>query len=204
MAVTVTQAWQHAIVAAKMPSNAFTGEEVRCANDVQSHISNFHLWHWQITAGTNIAVTLALGQDYSMAAGDQNLVLAIAHANLLEGSTEQPDLLVQTSPILPRTSSTGQPISCGQISATQIRLWPAPDASYTFKWQFYKNATVFTANTNSYDCPDHFTDVILEGNIWKLMQLADDDRQQAQYEKFVALLAEQRRREFRTTGRSRV
>ena len=200
--ITVTVGWQHALAAMKLPSTGFSAQEVNSANDIQSTISSFHLWHWTLTAGATIA-TVAGTQDYSMGAADQNKVLSIAVANLLEGSTEQPPLQVSEI-MLPRYTTQGQPFCCGLLSQTQIRMYPNPDAVYTFKWTYYARPVIFTTNAGSYDCPDTFSNVIFELNIWKVMQLMDDDRQEKQYEKGIALLSNLRQIEFKTVGRSRV
>ena len=203
MAITVANGTSHAVAALKLPSNAFTGEEVRIANDVNSRIVDFHLWHWTLTAGTNIAVSSGT-QDYTMASGDQNKVAQIANANLLEGSTQNPDLLVQSWPLLPKDATTGQPYVVGMVSPTVIRFLPTPDATYTFQWRYYARPTVLTANSNNYDCPDSFEHVILQGIIWKFMQFLDDERQETQYERFIKELSLLRQAEFRAVHRRRV
>lgn len=192
----------HAIAAFKLPSNAFSAEEVRSSNVVNSIIGDFHPWHWTLIAGTNIAI-VAGTQDYSMAAADQNKVADIANANLLEGATEQPDLMVQTWPTLRKETTQGQPIAVGLISPTQVRLWPNPDTSYTFQWRYYARPAVLAANTDNYNCPDSFQHVLLQGVIWKMSQLLDDDRQQVFKDEFYKELSELRAAEFRLNRRSR-
>lgn len=202
MATTVTQAWTHALAVCKLPSTAFTAEEVRSANDIQSRISTFHLWHWLLTVGVDIAIS-ASTQDYTMNASDQNDVQTIYDANLLEGSTQQAQLDTYSFNCLPRDTSTGQPMAACMVSPTVIRLWPTPDATYTFQWRYYAQPVVFTANTNSYQCPDTFANVILNGNIWKIFQLLDDDRADNQYKIFLNELSQLRTSENRLQGRMR-
>ena len=203
MAISVAQAFLHATTALKLPEAAFSAEVVRSANDLQARISTFHFWHWLLTAATNIAVSQST-QDYTMAAGNQNRVQEIADANLLSGSTQLPALLTRSSPILPRSSTEGQPHAVGLISPTQLRLYLVPDATYTLQWRYYAQPVVFTSNSDSYQCPDTFEHVVLQGNIWKVMQLLDDERQDNQYNRFIAELTELRRSDLRTAGRRRM
>ncbi len=206
MALTVTLGWQHAIAALKLPSTAFTAEEVKSANDVQSRISGYYNWHWLLTAGTNHTV-VAGTQDYTMTAADQNKVQAIATANLLSGTTELAALNVNSHPMLSRADTTAaareRPYAMGLISPTQVRYYPVPDASYTGKWVYFARAIVFAANTETYQCPDSFENVILAGNLWKLFQLLDDDRATPQEQDFMLQLEKQKEQEMRTTGRTR-
>ena len=203
MALTVNQAMLHAISHIKGPSTYASSEEVRFANSVQSIISGYHRWHWNITAATNIAVA-STNQDLSMAAGNQNLVLAIQQANLLESSTEQPDLWVYSDPLLPKTSTTGQPFAISLLSPTQVRLYPAADATYTLQWRYYARPVIMTANTESFTIPEAFTDVCKAGMKWQVGVYADDDRAPKWEEEFFALLKNYRAIEMRTTGRNRV
>ena len=203
MAITVAQGWAHGLAALKLPSAAFTAEEVRSANDIQSRISTYCLWHWLLTAGTNVAISSGT-QDYTINSADQNKVQAIYDANLLEGSTEQPQLSVASIFSLPKSSTTGQPVGVCLLSPTSIRLWPTPDATYTFQWRYYAQPVVFTANSNSYQCPDAFENVILNFNIWKLMQLMDDDRADNQYKIAQNELAQLKASEMKTVSRTRV
>lgn len=138
-----------------------------------------------------------------MAAGDQNKVQVIYDANLLEGSTEQPQLDTYAFNCLPKETTTGQPMAVCMISPTSVRLWPTPDATYTFQWRYYLQPAVFTVNSNSYQCPDSFENVILQGNIWKMFQLLDDDRANEQYKIFLNELSQLRNTENRTNGRMR-
>lgn len=203
MAISVANAYSHATATMKLISTGFSAETVRFANDVQSRISTFHFWTWLLTAGTNIAM-VAGTQDYNMAAGDQSKVQEIAEANLLSGTTELPPLLTRSSPVLTKSATQGQPYAVGLISPTAVRLLPVPDAAYTFQWRYYAMPVVFTLTTDNYQCPDTFENVILQGNIWKLMQLMDDDRQDTQYQRFIAELSELRRSDLRTAGRRRL
>ena len=82
-----------------------TADELSLANNVQSAVSSFYRWHWTQTAGTDIA--LASGtQGYNLAAADQNKVLELAYANIKSGSTELPELLIYSDPVVPLTSTT--------------------------------------------------------------------------------------------------
>ena len=173
---------------------------------MQSRISGAYTWHWLLTAGTNHTV-VAGTQDYTMAAGDQNKVMAIATANLLTGTTELAALNTSSHPMLPRADTTSsareRPYAMGLISPTQVRYYPCPDAAYTGKWTYYARAVVFTANTESYQCPDSFENVILAGNLWKLFQLLDDDRAAQQEQDFMMQIALQIEQEKTTTGKHR-
>jgi hypothetical protein len=190
----------------KLPGTAFSPEEVRSANDVQSRISGAYTWHWLLTAGANISV-VAGTQDYTMNATDQNAVMAIATANLLSGSTELAALNTTSHPMLPRGDSVAasreRPYAMGLISPTQVRYYPVPDATYTGKWTYYARPIVFTVNTNTYQCPDNFENVILSGNIWKIFQLLDDDRAAQQEQDFLTQIALQIEQEKTTTGKHR-
>jgi hypothetical protein len=202
LALTVAQSWAHAIAHFKLPSAAFSSEEVRSANVVQSIIGDFHPWHWTLTAGTDITV-VGSTQDYTMATADQNKVADIANANLASGAQQLNELTIQTWPLLRRETTTGRPIAAGLISPTQIRLWPNPDVGYTLQWRYYARPIVFTANTESYTCPDSFSHVILQGAVWKLSLLLDDERQQVLKDAFYKELSELRAAEFRLNRRSR-
>ncbi len=142
-----------------------------------------------------------------MDAGNQNLVLAIAEANLLDGSTEEPNLLVWSDPLPPKRLSgaaTGQPISVSLISPTQIRLWPTPDATYTFQWRYHARPVIFTANTNNWDIPEAFTDVVKVGMLWQGGEFQDDVRAPEWKKDFFSLLANHKRIELMTVGRRRM
>lgn len=220
MALTIALGWAHAIAALKLPSTAFTAEEVKSANDVQSRISGYYNWHWLLTAGTNHTV-VAGTQDYTMAAADQNKVQAIATANLLSGTVNLAALNVNSHPLLPKADTTSaareRPYAMGLLSVTQVRYYPVSDAAYTGQWTYYARPIVFAANTESYQCPDSFENVILAGNLWKLFQLLDDDRAgiaqanprtgEMQYTgqlgDFMSQLEAQEEQERRTMGRNR-
>ena len=180
--------------------------ELRMANLIQTEITSFHRWHWSITAGTDIAISSGT-QDYSMDSGNQNLVLAIAEANLLDGSTEEPNLMVWSDPLPPKRLSgaaTGQPISVSLISPTQIRLWPTPDATYTFQWRYYARPVIFTSNSNNWDIPEAFTDVVKVGMLWQGGEFQDDVRTPEWKKDFFSLLANHKRIELMTVGRRRM
>ena len=202
MAFSVNNATLHAVAHLKAPSNYASGEEVRFANSVQSLITGYYRWHWAASAATDIAVALN-DQDKTMAAGAQDTVLAIAQAHLLEGSTPQPELLVQSDSPLPVTTTTGQPYAISIISPTVLRLFPAADATYTLKWRKYARPVIFTVNTNNWQIPEAFTDVAKAGMLWQFARYADDDRAPAFEKSFFELLANHKRAEQLTTGRSR-
>lgn len=172
---TVTQIMTQAISYVKGPTTFATAEEVRIANEVQSIVSGAYRWHWLATAGTNIAVSSGT-QAYTMAAGDQDKVLAIMDANLLSGSTQLPSLSVWSDPIVPLSSTTGQPIAVSMTSTTAIRLWPTPGATYTFQWRYYARPVIFTTNAESFQCPGAFDAVIKLGMAWHVLVWADDTR----------------------------
>ena len=204
MAFSVSNATSYATSMLKLASDALnSGDELRIANSIQTEITMFHFWNWSITAGTDVSISSGT-QDYSMDSGDQNKVLGIAEANLLDGSTEEPNLMVWSYPILPKRLSgaaTGQPIGVSLISPTQIRLWPTPDATYTFQWKFYARPVVFTSNSNNWDIPEAFTDVVKAGVLWQVMILQDDVREETQKNTFFSLLSNHKRIELMTVGR---
>ena len=202
MAFSVNAATLHAVAHLKAPSNYASGEEVRFANTIQSLISGYYRWHWATTSATNIAVAAA-DQDLTMAAGDQNLVLSIAHAHLLEGTVPQPELLTQADSLLPVTTTQGQPWAACLISPTIIRLFPASDATYTFRWRYYARPVIFTVNANNWQIPEAFTDVAKAGMLWQFARYADDDRAPAFEKSFFELLANHKRAEQLTMGRNR-
>jgi len=201
MAITIANATTHARAVLKLPASYASAEELRIANTVNTLIVSYTNWHWNIAAATNIAVSSGT-QDYSMAAGDQNRVMGIHDANLLEGSTEQPSLLAFSRPVLQRSSTTGQPYAVCLLSVTQLRLFPVPDASYTLQWRYYDRPTVFAANTESWDVPEALADVAKTGMVWQLLLYGDDDRSE-RYEKiFFSMLENHKRIEERTMNRS--
>jgi hypothetical protein len=177
-----------------------SADELIIGNNVQNVVSGYYRWHWLQSAGTNIAVTLASGQGYSIAAGDINKVLEMTQANLLSGSTQLPDLIIFSDFLVPLTGTTGQSIAVSLNSPTTIRLWPAPDASYTFQFRYYARPVVFTANTESYQCPDNFGNVVRAGVIWEAGKLLDDDRVPQFQKDFYESLAKLRDVERATMG----
>ena len=202
MALTVDQSMAHARSFLKVGTSYASAEEVRFANSVQSAISSFHRWHWNAAAASNISLTQST-QDYTMVSGDQNTVLAVQNAYLTDASNTYPELLNNGDKTLPVTAIEDRPIAVCLISPTQIRLWPNPNATYTFIWRKHKYPVVITANSESFDIPDAFTDVAKQGMIGQLLTFADDDRSGEETKKFFALLAEQKRRERMTMGRIR-
>lgn len=204
MALTIAQTFQHAQAFLKVASNVGSAEEVRMANTVQSLITGYYRWHWAISAGTNISLVQGT-QDYNLAAGDQNRVQSIVQANLLSGSTEEPELWTASNdPPLPRYSTQGRPLAVALISPTQVRFYPVPDAAYTFQWRYHARPIVFTANTESFQIPEAFTDVSKTGMVWQLMEFLDDDRAEKWRQAFFAILENHKRVERMTTERMKV
>ncbi len=203
MAFSVANATSYATSMLKLSSSALNAaDELRIANLVNTEIFMFHLCNWSIAAGTDIAISSGT-QEYNMAAGDQDKVLAIFKANLLSGSTEEPQLIPWSAGGLPRRLSggaTGQPIAVGLISPTRITLWPTPDATYTFQWHYFARPIIFTANSESWDIPEAFTDVVKAGVLWQVMVLQDDVREEQQKQNFFSLLGNHKRVEAMTTG----
>ena len=202
MALTVNQATLHAQAFFKAPSTYASGEELRIANSIQTIISSYYKWHWLIAAATNIAVVSGT-RDYTMAAGDQNTVFAIQQANLLSGSTELPSLTVFSDPILDRTSTAAQPYAVSLLSPTQVRLFPSPNATYTFQWRKYARPVVFAATSESYQIPDAFTAVAKLGVVWMYLEYADDTRAPGFQKAFYEALAEHKAAELGTVARVR-
>lgn len=198
----ISAAMAHAISFIKGPSTYASSEEVRFANTVDSIIADYYPWHWQITAGVDIAISSGT-QDYSMNASDQNGVSSLYQANLLDSGTEQPELWDVSDLGLPVTDTSGQPYAVALISPTQIRLYPNPDATYTFQWRYYAAPTVHTANTEAFDAPDAFNEAVKAGMIWQVLSYADDDRDEAWKTNFFALLEERKRKELVFAGRRR-
>lgn len=192
----------HALSWIKAPSTYASSEEVRFANTIESIVVGFYPWHWSIAAATDIAVSSGT-QDYTMDASDQNDVFAIMQANLLEGGTEQHELWDQSELGLPITSTTGQPYAVALLTPTQVRFFPSPDATYTFQWRKHARPTIHTANSENWDIPEAFTDVVKSGMIWQILSYADDTRAQEWKNRFDELLANHRRVEQITMGRNR-
>ena len=203
MAFTVANATSYVTSMLKLSSSTFSAaDELRMANLIQTEITMFHLWNWAITAGTDIAISSGT-QEYSMDSSDQNKVLAIYKANLLSGSTEEPQLMNWSATGLPRRLSgaaTGQPIAVGLISPTKITLWPTPDATYTFQWHYHARPAIFTVNSATWDIQEAFTDVVKAGVLWQGMVLQDDVREDTQKQNFFSLLSNHKRVEMMTTG----
>ena len=107
------------------------------------------------TGASDVSISLAV-QDYTMAAGDQNTAMAIQNAYLTDASSTYPPMLVGGDSTLPITTSTDRPYAISLLSPTQLRLHPSPDGTYTLHWRKYSRPTVFTINTESFDCPDAF------------------------------------------------
>ena len=203
MAFTVANSSAHAQAFLKVPSTYAANEELRFANTVQTIISSYYRWHWLIAAATNIAVSSGT-QDYTMAAGDQNTVYAIAQANLLSGSTELPPLVIYSDPLLDKSSTTGQPYAVSLLSPTQVRLYPTPGATYTFQWRKYARPTIFAVNTEAWQIPEAFTAAAKLGMCWQYALYADDSRAPELQKTFYDALAEHKAAELATMSRARV
>ena len=186
----------------KVNASYASAEEIRLANTVNSIISGYYHWHWNVTAGTDVTLSTTT-QDNTIAAADQNKVLAIQNAYLKDGSTTLPNLLIQSDQTLPVTDTTGRPVAVSMLSPTAIRLWPLASSAFTFVWRFFKRPIVFTANTEAYDSPDAFLEVAKAGMIWQLMDYADDDRATRWSQTFFALLEGLKKREQMTNNRFR-
>lgn len=192
----------HARSYLKVAAAYASGEEVRFANNVQSNISSFYRWHWNVDAGANISLTQST-QDYTINSADQNEVLAVQNAYLTDASNTYPELMISGDKTLPVTTVEDRPTAMALLSPTVIRFWPNPNATYTFIWRKHKYPTIFTANTASFDIPEAFTDIVKQGMISQLLAFADDDRTLPAKQEFQALLAEQKKRERMTMGRVR-
>ena len=192
----------HARSFIKVSSTYAAAEELRLANNVQSAISSFHRWHWSAAAATDISLS-ASTQDYTMAAGDQDDVMAIQNAYLTDASTTYAELNTNSDKTLPVTATEDRPVSICMISPTQIRTWPTPNATYTLKWRKHSIGPVFTVNTATWQIPQHFADVAKTGMVWQLLEYHDDERAPAWKVNFDSALALQKRREQLTMGRVR-
>lgn len=199
---TVNQYMTHALNFLKLESVYGQTEEVRMANTVNEIISNYYRWHWNETDCTNVSLTTPT-QDYTINAVDQNTVLAIASAYLTDASSTYPDMLVGGDKTLSVTSVTGRPMAVQMLSPTKVRVWPAPDATYTLHWRKNKRATVFTTNTETWDVPAAFDSIAKAGMIWQLLAYADDVRAETWQNTFYQWLANQKEVERRTMGRKR-
>ncbi len=199
---TVNQYMLHAIAFLKAESTFASSEELRFANSVNDIVTNFYRWHWNEAAATNISLSSSV-QDYSMAAGDQNTVLSIANAYLTDAGSTYGELLIYHDRVLPITAVTGRPISVGMISGTQVRVWPSPNATYTLTWRKYKRATVFAANSESWDVPAAFDAVVKAGMIWQILNYQEDARAEGWQKTFYDLMANLRNNERVASGRKR-
>ncbi len=186
----------------KVNSSYASAEEIRLANTVNSIISGYYRWHWNVVSATNITLSTTT-QDHAMGGSDPSMVLAIHSAYLKDGTTVLPNLIIQSDQPLPVTDTTGRPIAVSLLNATQLRLWPLASSAFTFLWRYYKRPIVFTANTEAYDCPDAFLEVAKAGMIWQLMDYADDDRATRWSQTFFSLLEGLKKREQMTNNRMR-
>jgi hypothetical protein len=199
---TVQQVMQHGRAFLKVGANYASNEEVRMANTINSIIGMYYRWHWMSASGGDISVSLGT-QDYSLTAGDQNTVLAIQNGYLTDASNTYPPLTVEGNIALPVTNDSGRPYAVGLLSPTLMRFFPNPDATYVFHWRKHKRPTVFTANTESYDCPSSFDAVVKAGILWQLLDYQDDVRSTNWQKTFYDSLGEQKAIERVTMGRTR-
>ncbi len=191
----------HARAFLKVGSSYASAEEVRLANTVNSIIGSFEKWHWNVATGTGVSVTTGI-QDYTIAAADQLKVLAIQDAYLSSGATKYPQLLVHGYRSLPNTGTSDRPLAVCLMSQTALRLWPNTSGAYTLNWKYYKQPTVFTANTESFDCPDSLRDVVKAGMIWQLLSYQDDARSVEWNKTFYDFLTKTQKVEKMTIGRN--
>ena len=200
---TLTQTMTHARAHLKSPSTTYgSAEEVRLSNTINDIITTYARWHWMAIAGSNINITNA-GQDYAMAAGDQNKVAYIQDAYLTDATLGYPRLGIESNYVLPTTDTTGRPIAVGLIDAANVRFWPKPGSNYTFKWRYHKRGTIYTANTETWDVPGAFDAVVKAGMVWQVLEYADDTRGVEWEKRFYALLEERKKSERMTIGRIR-
>lgn len=200
--MTVNQAMTHARAFLKVGPSYLETEEVRMANTVNSIIGMFYRWHWATAAGSDISLSNAV-QDYTLASADQNTVFAVQNGYLTDASFTYPELMVDGNYALPVTATTGRPHAVGPVSPTQIRFFVTPGGSYTFKWRKHKRPTVFTENTESFDCPSAFESIVKAGMNWQALEYKDDERAQGWQKTFGSLLEEMKSSERVTMGRKR-
>lgn len=199
---TIQQVMQHGRAFLKVGSNYAATEEVRMANTINGIIGMYYRWHWATAAATSISISTGI-QDYAPAAGDQNTVLAIQNGYLTDGSSTYPPLAIEGNFALPVTGDSGRPYAVGLLSPVLMRFFPNPSSSYTFHWRKHKRPTVFTANTESYDCPSAFDAVVKAGIVWELLDYHDDTRAEGWEKNFLGFLEEQKKIERVTVGRTR-
>ena len=200
--MTIQQAMSHARAYLKVAPTYLEVEEVRMANTINSIIGSFYRWHWATAAGTDISLSNAV-QDYSLATADQNTVLAVQNAYLTDASNTYPELVIDGDHALPVTATTGRPHTFCLISPTQIRFFVTPNGTFTFKWRKHKRPTVFTGNTESFDCPSAFDAIVKSGMNWQALSYKDDSRAPEHQKAFYDLLAEQKTIERVAMGRTR-
>lgn len=200
--MTVQQAMAHARGFLKVAPTYLEIEEVRMANTVNSIIGMYYRWHWVTAAATDISLSTGI-QDYTMASADQNTVMAIQNAYLSDASFSYPPLVIDGNYTMPITDATGRPHAVGLLSPTQIRLFSSPSASFTFHWRKHKRPTVFTGNTESFDCPAAFDSLVKTGCVWQAMEYKDDTRSTVWMKTFYDQLAEQKNIESVGMGRIR-
>ena len=200
--MTVQQAMTHARAFLKVGPTYLEVEEVRMCNTVNSIIGMYYRWHWATAEATDISLSIGV-QDYTMASADQNTVLAIQNGYLTDASSTYPPLLIEGNLTLPVSAATGRPHSVGLLSPTQVRFYITPNTSYTFNWRKHKRPTVFTANTESFDCPAAFEAIVKAGLVWQALDYADDDRAPGWQKTFYELLSEQKAIERVAMGRTR-
>lgn len=199
---TVQQVMQHGRAFLKVGANYAATEEVRMANTINGIIGMYYRWHWATAAATNISISTGI-QDYAPAAGDQNTILAIQNGYLTDASSTYPPLTIEGNFALPVTSDSGRPYAVGLLSPSLVRFFPSPSSSYTFHWRKHRRPTVFTANTESYDCPSAFDAVVKAGIVFLLLDYQDDTRSEGWQKTFYSMLTEQKNIERVTMGRIR-
>jgi hypothetical protein len=192
----------HARSFIKVGSTYLETEEVRLSNTVNQIIGTFYRWHWLAQAATNISISNGV-QDYSLAAGDQNTTMAIQNGYLTDASTTYPAVLIEGNNALPVIAETGRPYCIGLLSPTEMRFFPTPNLSYTLHWRKYKRPTVFTANTDSFDCPSAYDAIVKAGVVWQALEYKDDTRSEGWRKTFYDLLQEHKNMERVTMGRTR-
>lgn len=180
-------------------SDLLSAEEVRIAQEVQNYVSTYYPWKWTKASGTNVAVVQST-QEYDLAAANQDRVYMITEAWLLSGTTDQFPLIRFDNPPVPTTDTEARPWAVSLITEDRIRLYPNPDAAYTFSFRFHDMGALFTANTESYLAPGYFDEAIKAVTLWKWAEFMDDqpgERVQILKQEADQRLAQQRSNELR-------
>jgi len=153
-------------------SDLLSTNEVAIAQEVQNYVSTYYPWKWTRVSGTNVAVSQST-QEYNLAAANQDRVYRITEAWLLSGSTDQFPLIVFDNPPVPTTDTEARPWAVSVITEDRVRLYPNPDAAYTFSFYFHDMGALFTANTESYAAPGYFDEAIKAVTLWKWAEFMD-------------------------------